>query len=332
MMRHWMVAVQASELSAASRSWGLPRVVTQLLLNRGLTPEHSPADFLTPKMSALHPPDALGGARQAASLILAGVREARKIVLYGDYDVDGTTGVAILWHMLRHAGAEVSFYVPHRIDEGYGLSLDAADRLIADGAEMIITVDCGITAVEVAERFKQAGVTLVITDHHALHPALPHAAAIVHPLVGAEYPNPGLCGSGVAFKLAWAIAQEISGEDRATPEARALLLELLPLAALGTIADSVPLTGENRIIARHGLEKLRNSALPGLRMLLEVAGIKGDGITGQDVAFKLAPRINAAGRMGHARLAVELLTLADEARAREISLYLEEHNRSRRSV
>ncbi|MEK7756260.1 MAG: single-stranded-DNA-specific exonuclease RecJ, partial [Planctomycetota bacterium] len=254
------------------------------------------------------------------------------IVLYGDYDVDGTTGVAILWHVLRQAGAEVTFYVPHRIDEGYGLNLEAVKRLVEDGAGMIVSVDCGITAVDIAKVLKDAGVTLIITDHHAPHAELPDAAAIVHPTVGGTYPNPHLSGAGVAFKLAWAIAQRLSGADRVTTEFRELLRELLPLAAIGTIADVVPLVGENRIIARHGLSVLPTSSLPGLRLLIESAGLSNGKISGYDVGFKLAPRINAAGRMGHARLAVELFTRADADRAREIALYLEEHNRSRQAT
>lgn len=332
MSMRWMIPPSIPELSAAAASWGLPRLVAQLLLNRGINVDQDATEFLSPRMSALLPPKALAGTVAAAELIVTKLRTSKKIVVYGDYDVDGTTGVAILWHMLKLAGANVSFYVPHRVEEGYGLNEAAAHQLISEGTDTVITVDCGVTAVEVAKVFKKAGVTLIITDHHTPQSTLPQADAIVHPLLDREYPNQALSGSGVAFKLAWGIAQSLSGEDHVSPEARDLLVELLPLAALGTIADSVALNGENRIIAKHGLAKLSSSSIPGLRMLVESAGLGGSRLTGYDVAFKLAPRINAAGRMGHARLAVELFTRADENRAREISLYLDEHNRSRKAT
>jgi len=332
MAKEWVISVPAADLSAAVRRWQVPAVVAQLLLNRGLSADQPAGAFLTPQLKDLYPPARLSGATEAAAKIVDAIRSKSKIVLYGDYDVDGTTGVAILWHALSQAGATVEFYVPHRIEEGYGLNLDAVRRLVQDGARMVISVDCGITAVEEAEALAQAGVQLIITDHHAPRDPIPRADTIVHPTLDDGYPNPDLSGAGVAFKLAWAVGLEIAGADRVSPDFRDLLVEMLPLAALGTIADVVPLSGENRIIARHGLEGLVTTPLPGLRALIESAGLRGDKISGYDVGFKLAPRINAAGRMGHARLAVELLTRADQDRAREIALYLEEHNRSRRAT
>jgi len=332
MPKRWIIPRPAPDLSEATGRWRVPSVVAQLLLNRGLTPDQSAHAFLAPQLRDLYPPNRLSGAVKAAAGIADAIRSEFKIVLYGDYDVDGTTGVAILWHVLTASGANVSFYVPHRIEEGYGLSTEAVKRLIDDGAGMIISVDCGITDVEVAEVVAKAGVQLIITDHHAPHDTIPSADAIVHPAIGDGYPNPHLSGAGVAFKLAWAIGQRLAGADRVSPDYRNLLVEMLPLAALGTIADVVPLSGENRIIARHGLVGLVKTSLPGLRALIESAGLRGSKISGYDVGFKLAPRINAAGRMGHARLAVELFTRANPERAREIALYLEEHNRSRQAV
>ena len=332
MSKQWLLPAPSPERNEAARRWQVPPLVAQILINRGLTPDQPTSAFCVPQLKDLHSPHDLPGTAQAASLIVDAVRSRHKIMLYGDYDVDGTTGIAILWHMLRLAGADVSFYVPHRIEEGYGLNVDAVDRLIRDGIQMIISVDCGITAVDEARVLHKHKVKFIITDHHAPLGVIPAADAIVHPTVGGLYPNPDLCGAGVAFKLAWAIAQKLSKADRVRPEYRAVLLKLLPLAALGTIADIVPLRGENRILAKHGLEALTRPALPGLRALIESAGLGGERISGYDVGFKLAPRLNAAGRMGHARLAVELLTGADEDRAREIALYLEEHNRSRKAT
>ncbi len=331
MAKQWLIPPASPDSDALARRWRVPPIVAQLLINRGLATESSGASFLRPQMKNLYPPSALPGAVEAAKAIVKACRAGTRIVIYGDYDVDGTTGVAILWHVLHRAGADVSFYVPHRIEEGYGLNLEAAKRIMADGAGLIVTVDCGITASDAADAIRRAGTSLIITDHHAPQQTIPKAEVIVHPTVGGSYPNSDLSGSGVAFKLAWAIAQELSGRERVGPEFRELLLELLALAALGTIADVVPLIGENRTLARHGLSALVNTSIPGLRALMESAGLNGDRVSGYDVGFKLAPRINAAGRMGHARLAVELLTRADEARAREIALYLEEHNRARQA-
>ncbi len=311
--------------------WNLPPVVVQLLQNRGISTPEAARAFIDPQLRDLHPPDLLPGAREAATLIATAVRRRQKIVLYGDYDVDGITGVAVLWHVLRAAGVPPSFYVPHRLEEGYGLNSAAVRNIAADGAALLVTVDCGIGSVDEARVAAECGLPLIITDHHTTTGVLPEAAAIAHPTVNGAYPNPALCGAGVAFKVAWALGQELSGSDRVAPAYRQMLMDLLPLVALGTVADVVPLVGENRILARHGLAMLKSTNNPGLAALLESAGLAGANVSGYDAGFKLAPRLNAAGRMGHARLAVEMLTRADAGRAKEIALYLEEHNRARQS-
>ncbi len=330
--KEWILSPVSVDLEKASRQWDVSNLVAQLLINRGLSHDAGSEHFLFPQLSHLHAPETLPGADQAAALIVEAIAAKQRIAIYGDYDVDGITGTAILWHILMQAGADVCFYVPHRIEEGYGLNIDAVRRLIEDGASLIISVDCGITAVDVADVVNEAGAQLIITDHHTPRVTLPQAAAIVHPRVGGESPNPDLAGAGVAFKLAWAIAKKLSGADRVSPEYRQLMLTMLPLAALGTIADMVPLDGENRVIAKHGLAAMATSSLPGVQALIKCAGMRGSTVSDYDVGFKLSPRINAAGRMGHARLAVELFTRADETRANEIALYLEEHNRSRQAT
>lgn len=332
MTKRWMITPCDQDLIKVSEKWDVSPLIAQLLLNRGLSRQSNPGTFLSPQLKDLDPPDTLPGATQAAELIVQAIGRQDMIVLYGDYDVDGITGLAILWHVLTLAGGKCTFYVPHRVDEGYGLNPDAVRRLIREGAGMIISIDCGITGHEVADILAQAKVPLIITDHHTLPQELPQASAIVHPLLGRGGPNPYLCGAGVAFKLAWSIALQLSDTDRADGPFRSLLMEMLPLASLGTIADVVPLVGENRIIARHGMMGLPKTNLPGLRALMDSSGLSDKAIDGYDVGFKLAPRINAAGRMGHARLAVELFTRADDNRAREIALYLEEHNRSRQAT
>lgn len=328
----WQISPPVGDFVRAAGQWGIPSLVARLLLNRGLT-EGQPADsFLCPQLRDLIPPDRLPGTKKAASILAEAVRSKKRIVLYGDYDVDGIMGVAMLWQVLAKVGADVSFYVPHRVEEGYGLNREAVGNLVEEGAELIVTVDCGISGANEASFLHQKGVPLIITDHHVPPAVIPTAEVIVHPLLDPSYPNPDLCGAGVAFKLAWALAQEWGDGGRARPDLRHLLMEMLPLAALGTIADVVPLVGENRIIARHGLEGLVKTNQVGLRALIESAGLNGQRVSDYDVGFKLAPRINAAGRMGHARLAVELFTRADANRAREIAAYLEEHNRSRQAA
>ncbi len=308
-------------------------VVAQVLHNRGLEDVEKARRFLDPQLSDLHAPESLTGVGAAADRLARAARQRERIVIYGDYDVDGMTGIAILWHCLHAAGADCGFYVPHRIDEGYGLNADAVERLASEGAKVVVTVDCGVTACDEARRARELGIDLIITDHHAPPEVLPDAFAIVHPQLG-DYGNPHLAGSAVAMKLAWALAQRLtpSFAGRVSQAYRDLLVEALSLAALGTIADVVPLTGENRVLARHGLLGLRHSRLPGIRALIEATGLTGERLDSYHVGFVLAPRLNAIGRMGHARLAVELLTRADEVRSREIALYLGQQNRQRQAL
>jgi single-stranded-DNA-specific exonuclease len=308
-------------------------VLAQLLLNRGVSTADDVRPFLTPDFRRLRPPEELPGAAAAADRLLAAIRAGRKIVIYGDYDVDGITGTAILWHALKRAGADVSFYIPSRLEEGYGVNAEAVERIAADGAGLLITVDCGITAVEEAQRARALGLELIITDHHEPHERLPDATLIVHPTAAGKSANPDLSGAGVALKVAWALAQRVSGTPRVSQAYRDFLLDATALAALGLIADVVPLTGENRIITSYGLRHLGHSTNPGLQALLEVANLAGKkSYDDYDVGFMLAPRLNAVGRMGHARLAVELFTQADAARARELAATLDAENRRRQEV
>ncbi len=332
MPRQWIISPPWPGCAGAARRIGTPPLIAQLLCNRGITETDAARAFLNPELKTLHPPEQLPGAVEAAAIISEKIRRHRPIVIYGDYDVDGIAGTAIMWHVLRLAGAGVSFYIPHRLEEGYGVNADALRQLRREGAETVITVDCGITALEEARVAREIGLTLIITDHHTPGTALPEADAIVHPEVGTGYRNPDLCGAGVAFKLAWAVARTMSRSERVTPEFRQFLIDATGLAALGTIADVVPLTGENRVLARFGLLGLTESRLTGLRALIESARLADQKINSEHVGFWLAPRLNAAGRMGHAQLAAELLTSADEARAKEIAIYLEEHNRGRQAV
>ncbi len=304
-----------------------------MLLERGVQTAADVGPFLTPDFKALLPPETLPGAVDAGRRLVAAARDGRKIVIYGDYDVDGITATTILWHALRLAGADVTFYIPSRLEEGYGLNADAMEKIAADGGKLLITVDCGITACEEVSRACELGMEVIITDHHQPRDELPAAATIVHPTALGDSPNPDLCGAGVALKIAWALAQDVSGTARVAPAFREFLVDATAFAALGLIADVVPLKGENRVITSYGLRHLRETRNSGLRALIEVSGLaEKASLDDYDVGFRLAPRLNAIGRMGHAQLAVELFTRADADRAREIAVTLDAENRRRQKV
>lgn len=333
MSRRWKIAPVWDQAANLADELGCSTILAQLLFNRKISDAATARKFLTPKLSDLYEPDLLPEIALATERIIRAITNQEKIVIYGDYDVDGITGTAILWHCLKLAGANVDFYVPHRVDEGYGLNQDAIRKIAIDGAKLIVTVDCGITAHEEAKLANEIGVDLIITDHHHFEEPLPVAVARVHPrLPGSDYPNGELSGSAVAFKLAWAVAQRIGNARKVSPQFRDFLISATSMAALGTIADVVPLSGENRIISTYGLAGLKHSNWPGVAALIESAGLSGEQIDSMHVGFSLAPRLNAAGRMGHARLAVELFTRADHVDAKNIADYLEQQNRQRQKV
>ena len=347
MAKDWQIAPDWPGRGALARSLRVSPIVAQLLHHRNLDDPEAARRFLQPSLSDLIEPSTLPGATAAADRICRAVRDHEKIVIYGDYDVDGLTATAILWHCLKLAGAEADFYVPHRLEEGYGLNTQAITKLIEQGAKLIITVDCGISAVEPAKVAAAAGVDLIVTDHHLIDSDLPDCHCIVHPsLPGSSYPYRELSGAGVAFKLAWLLAQRFTVADGSSPNTspangsgirvsdsfREFLVSATALVGLGTVADVVPLTGENRVLAAFGLKGLANSSQPGLQALLESAGLASAKLDAYDIGFKLAPRLNAAGRMGHAQLALELLTRASPDRAARIAKYLEQQNEQRRNV
>jgi single-stranded-DNA-specific exonuclease len=313
---------------------GLSPIVAQLLQQRGLHDAGPARRFLDAPLSGLHAPVLLPGVRTAAERILTAVRERRKLCVYGDYDVDGVSGTAILLQGLRLLGAEVDHYVPHRLEEGYGLNREALRQLAARGVNLVVTVDCGIASVVEAELARQLGLELIVTDHHEYKEVLPEASVLVHPrLPGTSYPFGWLSGSAVAFKLAWALAQQACGGEKVTERFRDYLLDAVGLAALGVVADVVPLHDENRILVRSGLQRLRQSPPPGIRALCSAAGIEdGVALRASDIGFRLAPRLNAAGRLGCARLVVELLTTAQQERAVDLARYLEEQNGKRQAL
>jgi single-stranded-DNA-specific exonuclease len=323
-----------------ARALNVSPIVAQLLLQRRLTEPERARRFLTAPLAGLVEPERLPGAADAARRLLDAVRHQRRICVYGDYDVDGVTGTAILFTLLRMLGGKVEYYVPHRLEEGYGLNHAALGRLAQNGTEVVVTVDCGITSLAEADEARRLGLELIVTDHHEPKSTLPEAAVLVHPRIpqGGNAPLAPdsfgqLSGSGVAFKLAWALCKLECGSDKVTPAYREFLLESVVLAALGTVADVVPLEDENRILVRYGLVRLRRSRSLGVRALLQSAGLCGkEGLAAMDVGYGLAPRLNAAGRLGSARLAVELLTTSSSQRAEELARYLEDQNQERQAL
>ena len=329
MPKRWHVRPHdAAAVAALERAAGVPSLVAALLVGRGVTDPAAVKAFLSGTLTDLRDPETLPGVPAAADRILAAVRAGRQVVIYGDYDADGMTATAILVGCLEALDAAPRWYVPNRFEEGYGLNAEALEKLAAEGASLVVTVDCGIASVAEAARAKELGLELIITDHHAFGDTLPQADALVHPrLPGSEYPFGDLCGAGVAFKLAWAIATRAAGAKQVTPRLREMLLRSVGLATLGTVADVVPLLDENRIIVRRGLECLRQRGGPGLDKLLELASLdEKRALDSEDVAFRLAPRLNAAGRFGEAAKGIELLTTTDVARAENLATYVHELN------
>src|SRR5262245_48026792 len=285
-------------------------IAAQLLLNRGFTERDAARRFLDSPLTGLHSPERLPGVSAAADHLYDAVKNKKKVCIYGDYDTDGVTGTAILWQLLQLLQVPVEFHLPHRLDDGYGLRMQPLRQIAQNGNQVVVTVDCGITAVEEADEARRLGLELIITDHHEYRDELPRADVLVHPrLPGGDYPFGGLSGAGVAFKLAWTLAQRVTGSEKVSPQLREFLLDAVGLASLGLIADVVPLHDENRIFVKHGLARIKVSPTVGVRALVESAGlVPGRALKAEDVAFKLAPRLNAAGRLGCARLVVELLT------------------------
>lgn len=313
---------------------GCSLLVAQLLLNRGLNDPEVARRFLESPLTGLHAPELLPGVGQAVDRILLAVRAGKRICVYGDYDVDGVSGAAILLQGLRLLGAQVDLYVPHRLEEGYGLNGEALEQIARNGAAMVITVDCGIASIAEADVARRLGLELIVTDHHEFKDRLPDASVLVHPrLPGTSYPFGKLSGSAVAFKLAWALAQRDCGGAKVTPRFRDYLMDSVALACLGVVADVVPLHDENRILVRHGLNRLRQAPSPGLRALCESAGlVPGSELRASDVGYKLAPRLNAAGRLGSARRVVELLTTTQPEAAADLAQSLEEENLRRQEM
>ncbi len=321
------LAEQISSLGFFQKSPAVGSILAKLLLLRGIDSPASAGPFLSPSLDHLHSPYLMTGMRAAIDRLDSAIERREGILVYGDYDVDGTTAVVILKTAIELCGGAADFHVPHRMREGYDLRGDVIERAAAAGIRLVISVDSGTRAFAAAESARRAGVDLIITDHHLPGPdGLPHALAVVNPnQPGCDYPCKSLCGAGIAFKVAQALMQKrLAHRDQSQ-----LLLSFLRVAGIATIADSVPLIGENRVIASLGLNALRSAVNPGLKALLEVAQLGGKPLSSGEVAFRIAPRINAAGRMDIAKDVIELFSVKDAARARDIAVRLDKLNSER---
>jgi single-stranded-DNA-specific exonuclease len=304
----------------------LPPLALRLLYNRGLVDAEQIAQFLNPSLDQLFDPFLMLNMAGATDRVLAALRNRERIMVYGDYDVDGITAVSLLYLVLSQLGGDVCYFIPNRLEAGYGVNTDGIEAAEAKGVQLMISVDCGITAISEVAFAKSRGIDFIVTDHHEAGDALPEAVAILNPKqANDDYPARELAGVGVAYKLAQAIYEKID-------QPRGSLEEHLDLVALGTAADIVPLVGENRIFAHFGMKQIGLTRKPGLQSLSHIAGLmEADReISPGQVIFGLAPRLNAAGRLGESMRAVQLLTTRDEDTARQIAKELDEENRRRK--
>jgi single-stranded-DNA-specific exonuclease len=322
----WAIPPGDGRVEPLAQALGVSPLVAQALVNRGIVEADAGRRFLQPKLVDLIRPARMPGIDAAVARLAKALEQKEKITVYGDYDVDGITGVSILWELLTLLGASVDYYIPHRIEEGYGLNCEAVRSLAKAGTKVLVTVDCGITALQAVDLAGELGLDVIVTDHHQPESAFPKATAIVHPVMDSSYPNQDSAGAMVAYKLAWAIAEQASGSPRLEPKLREFMLNATSLAAVGTIADVVDLRGENHVLTSFGLTSLPHSKLCGVRALIASANLTGKDLDSYAIGFRLAPTLNAAGRMGHARLAVELMTSTSDLRATQIAEYLKDQN------
>ncbi|MDI6782511.1 MAG: single-stranded-DNA-specific exonuclease RecJ [bacterium] len=331
-MKEWII-VQPEEASVEkiTQSLAISPLLARLLVNRGLKTSDAVNEFLYPHLAGLHDPFLFPQMEIAVDRVQQAIHRKERILIYGDYDADGLTGTALLYSVLRNYTDLVYTRIPHRLDEGYGLNRDAIQEEKQNGIDLIITIDCGITAVAEAKLATELGIDLIINDHHTPNEegSLPTARAILHPyLPQTTYPFPGLAGVGSAFKFAQAISATLENKRSANLE----LLEYLDLVAIGTICDVVPLIGENRILTKFGLQQLTKTARPGLQALMTVAGIGNKKMDSYQVGFMLGPRLNAAGRMGNANVALNLLLTENAEQAIYYARQLNDYNQQRQQI
>ncbi|MBU1637696.1 single-stranded-DNA-specific exonuclease RecJ, partial [bacterium] len=314
------------EIEALAKTANVPYTIARILMNRGIDTAEAVRKFFEPSPTDLYDPYLMADMELAVDRIIEALHRRERVAVYGDYDVDGITSVSMLYLFLKDLGGDVISYIPDRQAEGYGLSCAGIDAILEQGAQLIVTVDCGITSVDESKYAVSKGLELIITDHHEPGEAIPNASAVLDPKRSdCGYPYKELAGVGVAYKMAMAIARKL-GLDEDYCE------KYIDLVALGTSADIVPLTDENRVFVKQGLDKLNTSPEVGMAALVESASIRNGRIDVGQIVFNIAPRINAVGRLGSALRAVQLLTTRDKTSSREIAKILEEENRRRKEI
>ena len=324
-MRWSLLNPDQNTVSSVKKAFRTSEVIARVLANRNILNPNLARPFFTPNLDMLHNPYLMQDMDKAVERVLKNIKSGKPIMVFGDYDVDGTTGAAALYLAFQKFGADVTYYIPDREKEGYGLSYHGIEIAKDNGIDLIITCDCGINAFVQVDFANEQNIDLIITDHHTTDTELPKAHAILNPKrEDCEYPFKGLCGGGVAFKLITAVGNELNIPLTDYEE-------IIPLITLGIAADVVPIKDENRVLVHHGLNILKNLEKPGLKTLLELAGLKGHISVGQ-LVFSIAPRINAAGRLGDANRAVELLVTDDQDKARLLAKELDNENKRRQMI
>ena len=324
-MRWSLLNPNQNTVSSVKKAFRTSEVIARVLANRNILNPNLARPFFTPNLDMLHNPYLMQDMDKAVERVLKNIKSGKPIMVFGDYDVDGTTGAAALYLAFQKFGADVTYYIPDREKEGYGLSYHGIEIAKDNGIDLIITCDCGINAFVQVDFANEQNIDIIITDHHTTDTELPKAHAILNPKrKDCEYPFKGLCGGGVAFKLITAVGNELNIPLTDYEE-------IIPLITLGIAADVVPIKDENRVLVHHGLNILKNLEKPGLKTLLELAGLKGHISVGQ-LVFSIAPRINAAGRLGDANRAVELLVTDDQDKARLLAKELDNENKRRQMI
>ncbi len=334
--KNWLVAPSAPP-GHLKKYKGMSPLLAQVLYNRGLTDPNEAYAFITAERTTSFDPFRMSDMPKAVNRVKQAIRKKERIIVYGDFDADGATSTALLMTVLKGLGAVVAPYIPHRVDEGYGLNVDALYKIRSWDVGLVITVDCGIRSVAEVEAGRRAGLDIIITDHHSIGPELPPAYAVVNPKRDEAPIETMLAGVGVAFKFAEALLKACNSEGKRSPLRQAAeqidVESLLDLVAIGTVADLVPLDRiENRLLVRRGLNVLNQAKRPGIRALLEVAGIAPGTIDATRIGFGIGPRINAAGRLESAMLSYELLFTLEEARAKQLAVKLQELNEKRQDL
>ncbi len=333
-MRWLMPEVPQEQVALLARELGVHPLSARVLVHRGLRTPEAAAAFLSDRLADLPDPYRMKGMVAAVDRLVRALRDKERITLYGDYDVDGVCSTALLALFLRELGARPATYIPHRLDEGYGLNLQAVEKIAADGTRVLVTLDCGVTSVAEIARARELGLEVVVVDHHTVPPTLPPAVAVLNPhQPGCDYPTKHLCAAGVAFNLCMGLRKRLRDDGWFATRKEPNLKALLDLVAMATVADVVPLTGANRILVHHGLQELTAGRRPGVRALKEVVGLDPDSpITAGQVGFRLGPRINAAGRLHDASLGLQLLCAEAPDTARSLAQVLDRANAERQGI